>query len=222
MGGDLDLTGGVLLTDNTTYFHLFANSTLTTNAEQTVANLTIPVNEDPMLTLGNETILKVVEAVAFGISCPQSLPIQPKAQLRLSSGIMINTGSVLCIDGWLQGDIVLNGGTLQVDGDTTISSDSTISLSSSSNLKIVGGSSLTYEGDALSLDNKTLSLTGEGSLVLKSDGSNPVTLNDADGELEFTSDNITTVSHVKISSGNTSNAPTLKMSSNGVIQNLAT
>ena len=143
-----------------------------------------------MLTLGNTTILKVVEPVAFGISCPQSLPIQPKGQLRLFSGIMINTGSELCIDGWLVGDIVLNGGTLQVDADTTISSDSKISLSSSSNLKIVGGSSLTYEGEALSLDNKTLSLSGGGSLVLKTDGSNPVTLNNADGELEFSGDNI--------------------------------
>jgi len=141
--------------------------------------------------------------------------------LRLISGIMINTGSELCIDGWLEGDIVLNGGTLQVDADTTISSDSTISLDSSSNLKIVEGSSLTYEGDALSLDNKTLSLTGEGSLVLKGDGSNPVTLNHAGGVLEFSGDNITTVSHVKISSGDSSNAPTLKMNSNGVIQNLA-
>ena len=82
----------------------------------------------------------------------------------------------------------MNGGTLQVDADTTISSDSKISLRTSSNLKIVGGSSLTYEGDALSLDNKTLSLTGDGSLVLKSDGSNPVTLNNADGELEFSGD----------------------------------
>ena len=179
----------------------------------------------PMLTLGNTTILKVVEPVAFGISCPQSLPIQPKAQLRLSAGgIKINTGSeLLCIDGWLEGDIVLNGGTLQVDADTTISSDSSISLSSSSILKIVGGSSLTYEGDALSVDNKTLSLlSGGGSLVLNSDGSNPVTLNNADGELEFSGDNITTVSHVKTSSGATSNAPTLKMTGSGVIQNLAT
>ena len=108
LGGDLDLSsGGVLLTDNSTNFHLLANSTLTTNAEQTVANVTIPANEAPMLTLGsNTTILKVTEPVAFGISCPQSLPIQPKTQLRLSSGIMINTGSVLCIDGWLEGDIV--------------------------------------------------------------------------------------------------------------------
>jgi len=142
-------------------------------------------------------------------------------QLRLFSGIMINTGSELCIDGWLEGDIVLNGGTLQVDADTTISSDSTISLSSSSNLRIVGGSSLTYEGDALSVDNKTLSLSGGGSLVLNSDGSNPVTLNNADGELEFSGDNITTVSHVKTSSGATTNMPTLKMTGSGVIQNLA-
>jgi len=134
---------------------------------------------------------------------------------------MINTGSELCIDGWLVGDIVLNGGTLQVDADTTISSDSKISLSSSSNLKIVGGSSLTYEGGALNVDDKTLSLLGGGSLVLNSDGSNPVTLNDAGGELEFSGDNITTVSHVKTSSGATTNMPTLKMTGSGVIQNLA-
>jgi len=221
LGGDLNLVGGVLLTDNSTYFHLLANSTLTTNAEQTVANVTIPANEAPMLTLGNTTILKVIEQVAFGISCPRSLPIQPKVQLRLSAGIKINTGSELCIDGWLEGDIVLNGGTLQVDDDTTIRSDSSILLSSSSNLRIVGGSSLTYEGDALSVDNKTLSLSGGGSLVLNSDGSNPVTLNNADGELEFSGDNITTVSHVKTSSGATTNMPTLKMTGSGVIQNLA-
>ena len=124
--------GGVLETDDTTNFHLLANSTLTTNAEQTVANVTIPANEAPMLTLGNTTKLEVVKIVSIANSCPQSLPIQPKAQLRLSNGIMINTGSELCIDGWLEGDIVLNGGTLQVDADTTISSDSSILLSSSS------------------------------------------------------------------------------------------
>jgi len=222
LGGDLNLVGGVLLTDNSTNFHLLANSTLTTNAEQTVANVTIPVNTQPMLTLGsNTTKLIVADLLSVAISCPQSLPVQPKAQLRLPGGIQIDTGGTLCIDGWLEGDIVLNGGTLQVDADTTISSDSKISLSSSSNLKIVDGSSLTYEGDALSVDDKTLSLSGGGSLVLNSDGSNPVTLNNADGELEFSGDSITTVSHVKISSGNTSNAPTLKMTASGVIQNLA-
>ena len=46
-------------------------------------------------------------------------------------------------------------------------------------------------------------------------------MNDAGGELEFSGDNITTVSHVKISSGDSSNAPTLKMTGSGVIQNLA-
>jgi len=56
--------------------------------------------------------------------------------------------------------------------------------------------------------------------VLKSDGSNPVTLNHADGELEFSGDN-TTVSHVKTNSGATTNMPTLKMTESGVIQNLA-
>jgi len=221
LGGDLNLVGGVLLTDNSTNFHLLANSTLTTNAEQTVANVTIPANEAPMLTLGNTTKLEVVKIVSIANSCPQSLPIQPKAQVKLVGGAQINAGGTMCIDGWLEGDIVLNGGTFQVDADTTISSDSSILLSSSSNLRIVGGSRLTYEGNALSVDNKTLSLSGGGSLVLKSDGSNPVTLNNADGELEFSGDNITTVSHVKTSSGATTNMPTLKMTGSGVIQNLA-
>ena len=221
LGGDLNLVGGVLLTDNSTNFHLLANSTLTTNAEQTVANVTIPANEAPMLTLGNTTKLEVVKIVSIANSCPQSLPIQPKAQVKLVGGSQINAGGTMCIDGWLEGDIVLNGGTLQIDADTTISSDSSILLSSSSILKIVGGYSLTYGGDALSVDNKTLSLSGGGSLVLNSDGSNPVTLNNADGELEFSGDNITTVSHVKTSSGATTNMPTLKMTGSGVIQNLA-
>ena len=57
--------------------------------------------------------------------------------------------------------------------------------------------------------------------MLNSDGSNPVTLNNADGELEFSGDNITTVSHVKTSSGAITNMPTLKMTGSGVIQNLA-
>ena len=221
LGGDLNLVGGVLLTDNSTNFHLLANSTLTTNAEQTVANVTIPANEAPMLTLGNTTKLEVVNIVSIANSCPQSLPIQPKAQVKLVGGSQINAGGTMCIDGWLEGDIVLNGGTLQIDDDTTISSDSSILLSSSSILRIVGGSSLTYGGDALNVDNKTLSLSGGGSLVLNSDGSNPVTLNNADGELEFSGDNITTVSHVKTSSGATTNMPTLKMTGSGVIQNLA-
>jgi len=33
LGGDLNLVGGVLLTDNTTYFHLLADSTLTTTVD---------------------------------------------------------------------------------------------------------------------------------------------------------------------------------------------
>ncbi len=119
------------------------------------------------------------------------------------------------------GDIVLNGGTLQVDADTTISSVSSISLMSSSNLKIVGGVSLTYQGDNITLNDSTLSVSGGGSLLLKSDGSNPVTLNNADGELEFSGASTTTISHVKISSGDSSNAPALRMNTSGIINNLA-
>ena len=37
--------------------------------------------------------------------------------------------------------------------------------------------------------------------ILKSDGSNPLTLSDAEGELEFSGANSTTISHLKINSG---------------------
>ena len=127
----------------------------------------------------------------------------------------------MCIDGWIEGDIALDGGTLQVDDDFTISSSSTISLLSSSTIKLVDGSSLTYEGDSISLGENSLSLNGEGSLILNDGGTNAVTLNCEGGELEFAGDETITVSHVKTSSGDSSSAPSIKMTSSGVVENLA-
>ena len=177
-----------------------------------------------MLTLsGSNTKLTVAEPVAIDIPCPQSLPVLPKAQLRLPGGVSINTGGELCIDGWLEGDIVLNGGILQVEGNTIISSDSSVSMNSASELKLYDGVSLTYEGDAINLNSNKLSVSGGGSLVLKNDGSNPLTLNDEDSELEFSGNSanaVTTVSHVKINSGDTGNMPVLRMTESGVIKNL--
>jgi hypothetical protein len=185
-GGDLNLSGGALLTDQDTNFHLLDNSTLTTNAEQVINNITIPQGQQPMLTLsGSNTKLSVVDPVAIDIPCPQSLPVQPKGQLRLPGGVSINAGGGLCIDGWLEGDIVLNGGTLKVEGNTSISSASTISIASASEMKLDDGVSLTYEGDAININANKLSVSGGGSLVLKTDGSNPLTLNNKDSELEF-------------------------------------
>ncbi|MDG2065023.1 MAG: hypothetical protein P8L36_08520, partial [SAR324 cluster bacterium] len=234
LGGNLNLSGGTLLTDNNTYIHLLSNSVLTTDAEQIIANVTIEENTQPILTLGsNTTILKLVEMISFPVSCPQSLPFEPKDQLKLMKGISIDSGTELCIDGWLEGDIVLNGGTLRIDADTTINSSSALSIDATSNLKFVNGASLTYEGSSLSLDNNTLLISsiedpsisvsdgsGEGSLLFKNDGSNPLSLNNPDGVLEFSGDRTSTVSHVKINSGDASNAPLIKMSSSGVINSL--
>ncbi|MDP6583798.1 MAG: hypothetical protein QF535_04015, partial [Anaerolineales bacterium] len=120
LGGNLNLSGGTLLTDNNTYIHLLSNSVLTTDAEQIIANVTIEENTQPMLSMGsNTTILDVVERISIGIACPGSLPVKPKGQVRLSGGVQINTGGEFCIDGWLEGDIVFNGGTLRIDADTT-------------------------------------------------------------------------------------------------------
>ena len=234
LGGNLNLSGGTLLTDNVTYIRLLSNSILTTDAEQLIANVSIEGNTQPMLSMGsNTTILDVVERIPVDIACPKSLPIKPKGQVRLSGGVQINTGGEFCIDGWLEGDIVLNGGTLRIDADTTINSSSALSIDATSNLKFVNGASLTYEGSSLSLDNNTLLISsiedssiavsngsGEGSLLFKNDGSNPLSLNNPDGVLEFSGDRTSTVSHVKINSGDASNAPLIKMSSSGVINNL--
>ena len=220
LGANLDLSGGVLLTDSATNFHLLSNATLTTNAEQLIANVTIPENQQPMLTLGNATKLKIAELISVNIACPQSLPVQPKGQLKLPGGVSINAGGEFCIDGWLEGDIVLNGGTLQIDGDMTINSPAAISINAPSNLKFVNGASLTYQGTAIELNASSLSVSGGGSLLLKNDGSNPFTLNNAGGELEFAGASTTTVSHVKINSGDTTNSPVIKMTSSGVIGTL--
>ena len=212
------------LTDQDTNFHLLDNTTLTTNAEQVISNITIPQNQQPMLTLsGSNTKLKVIQTIAINVPCPQSLPVEPKSQLKLPGGVSINTGGELCIDGWLEGDIVLDGGTLKVEGNTSISSASAISIASASEMKLEDGVSLTYEGDAISLDTNKLSVSGGGSLVLKTDGSNPLTLNNKDSELEFSgnsANSTTTVSHVKVSSGDTTNMPVLRMTESGVIKNL--
>ena len=165
----------------------------------------------------------MVQTIAINVTCPASLPVEPKAQLRLPGGVSINAGGELCIDGWLEGDIVLDGGTLHVMGNTSISSASAISIASASELKLADGVSLTYEGDAISLNANKLSVSGGGSLVLKNDGTNPLTLNDKDSELEFSGNSAnatTTVSHVKINAGDTANMPVLRMTESGVIKKL--
>jgi len=236
LGGNLNLSGGTLLTDNSTYIHLLSNSSLTTDAEQLIANVTIEDSTEPMLTMGsNTTILKVMELISVGISCPLSLPVKPKTQLKLMKGVSIETGTELCIDGWLEGNIVMNGGTLRIDADTTINSSSAVSINATSNLKFVNGASLTYEGSSISLnDNITLfvssiedssiavsNVSGEGSLLLNNDGTNPLNLNNSDGVLEFSGDRTSTVSHVKINSGDASNWPLIRMISSGVVNNLS-
>ena len=101
LGADLNMTGGLLPTDSTTNFHLLTDSTITTNAEQTVGNVTVEANQNPMLTLGGTTRLEVLQFVSITGSCPESLPIKPKAQLKLPGGVKIDTGGTLCIDGWI-------------------------------------------------------------------------------------------------------------------------
>jgi len=152
-----------------------------------------------------------------------TVPASREMSLTGSNGVL-DLQNTLTLSGTLEfavpqtldnGTLALNGGTLSVKDDVTISSAIVHSLDST--VDISSGSTLTHSGGALNIGAKTLTLSGGGTFA----NVDQLVLNDAGGELEFSGDNITTVSHVKISSGNTSNAPTLKMSSNGVIQNLA-
>ena len=138
-GGDLNLSGGTLLTDQDTNFHLLDNTTLTTNAEQVISNITIPQGKEPMLTLsGNNTKLRWFKLLPLRSPVLSHCLLQPKAQLKLPGRVSIRAGGELCIDGW-QRDIVLNGGTLKVEGNTSISSASKISIASASVLKLNEG-----------------------------------------------------------------------------------
>jgi len=153
-----------------------------------------------------------------------TVPASKKMSLTGSNGVL-DLQNTLTLSGTLEfavpqtldnGTLALNGGTLSVKDNVTISS--AIAHSLDSTVDISSGSTLTHSGGALNIGAKTLTLSGGGTFA----NVDQLVLNDVGGELEFSGTSATTtVSHVKISSGDTSNAPTLKISSNGVIQNLA-
>ncbi len=153
-----------------------------------------------------------------------TVPASREMSLTGSNGVL-DLQNTLTLSGTLEfavpqtldnGTLALNGGTLSVKDNVTISSAIVHSLDST--VDISSGSTLTHSGGALNIGAKTLTFSGGGTFA----NVDQLVLNDAGGELEFSGTSAsTTVSHVKISSGDTSNAPTLKMSSNGVIQNLA-
>ncbi|MDP7157819.1 MAG: hypothetical protein QF922_06310, partial [SAR324 cluster bacterium] len=227
MGSNLNLQGGTLLTDNDTNVHLQKAVTLTTGQGHLLGKLTTEAPEF-LLTLGNftdsggvlqKTIVKVARQIAVSIPCPQSLPVTPKDQVELLGGVIIEANGELCIDSWRLGDIELNGGTLQVDADTTIDNSSILVLDSST-LRIAEATRLTYQGSTIRLGVHTLALEGGGTLTLNEDASNPLTLDEVAGSLLFSGDRSSTVSHLRIAAGDAASSPSVQLMSSGKIETL--
>ncbi|MCP4799733.1 MAG: hypothetical protein GY893_07245, partial [bacterium] len=150
------------------------------------------------------------------------VPAERQMNLTGSNGVL-DLQNTLTLSGTMEfavpqtldnGTLKLNGGTLSVKDDLTISS--AIAHSLDSTVDISSGSTLIHSGGALNIGARTLTFSGGGTFT----NADKLVLNDAGGVLEFAGDTATTVSHVNINSGDTTNAPTLKMTSNGVIKNL--
>jgi len=128
-----------------------------------------------------------------------TVPASKKMSLTGSNGVL-DLQNTLTLSGTQEfavpqtldnGTLALNGGTLSVKDNVTISS--TIVHSLDSTVDISSGSTLTHSGGDLNIGAKTLTLSGGGTFA----NVDQLVLNDAGGELEFSGDNITTVSHVK-------------------------
>jgi hypothetical protein len=150
------------------------------------------INNGDILTAGNFT----------GINCG-TLGSNIKVNHLMSwdgigtySGIIsLEPGGTLNITysgGNISGDIILNGGTLDIDGDTTI--DSNITHTYSSRIEINGSSTVFYNGTDLLIGTHTLTLKGQGTF----DNINPIILNDVDSHLDL--GNNGSVRYVKVGS----------------------
>ncbi|MBT7081113.1 MAG: hypothetical protein HN929_06590, partial [Chloroflexi bacterium] len=102
----------------------------------------------------------------------------------LTGTIKVETGGILQITGaggTISGEIELNGGTLDIDDDITISSE--ISHTANSTINVASGKTLTYTGDSLNIGPYTLTLSGAGNINNSAD---VINLNDPSAVLNVT------------------------------------
>jgi len=97
--------------------------------------------------------------------------------------------------GTLGSTVSMSGGTLDVDNSSTVSG--ALSQSGAITIDVASGKTLSYSGDAISLDNNTLTLSGGGRLS----NTNAFALNHADSKLLLNSITVAKVSTSAVSLG---------------------
>jgi len=178
-GGGTLVSGGLTLNDADS--KLLLNSITVDNVSTTSDSLGLDVD-------GNST----VSTLLIGHITPVSIATGK----TLSGAITVSAGSLKLTEaGTLASTIAMSGGTLDADNSLTVSG--TLTQSGNITIDVADGKTLTYSGAALSLDNNTLTLSGEGRLS----NSNALVLNNASSKLllssSITVDNVST-SHASL------------------------
>jgi len=176
-GGGSLVSGGLTLNDPSS--KLLLNSITVDNVSTSANSLGLDVDNN-----------STVSSLTVGHTTPVSIA----SGRTLSGAITVTAGSLQRDEtGELASTIAMSGGELDADNSSTLSG--TLTQSGNITIDVASGKTLTYSGAALSLDNNTLTLSGEGRLS----NSNALALNNASSKLllssSITVDNLSTSSY---------------------------
>jgi len=157
--------------------------------------LSSSITVDNVSTSANNSGLDVDDdSTVSSLTVAYTTPVSIASTKTLSGAITITDGSIrLGETGTLASTVSMSGGELDADNSLTLSG--ALTQSGSITIDVAEDKTLTYSGAALSLDNNTLTLSGEGRLS----NSYPLVLNNASSKLLLSSS--ITVGSVSTSSG---------------------
>ena len=152
-----------LVLNNASSKLLLSNSITVDNVSTSLASLGLDVDANSTVT---------------SLTVGHTTPVSIVSGRTLSGAITVTAGSIRLDEaGELASTIAMSGGTLDADDSLTLSG--TLTQSGNITIDVADNKTLTYSGAALSLDNNTLTLSGEGRLS----NSYPLVLNNASSKL---------------------------------------
>jgi hypothetical protein len=173
----IDVADNKTLTYSGAALNLGAN-TLTMRGEGTFSNSNALVlnNASSKLLLSNSITVDSVRtslaslgldvdanSTVTSLTVGHTTPVSIVSGRTLSGAITVTAGSIRLDEaGELASTIAMSGGTLDADNSLTLSG--TLTQSGNITIDVADNKTLTYSGAALSLDNNTLTLSGEGRL----------------------------------------------------------
>jgi len=203
----IDVKAGEVLTYSGAAVSLGAN-TLTLIGGGTLFNTNAFAlnNASSKLLLNSITVAKVSTSLASmgldvdanstvtSLTVGHTTPVSIASGKTLSGAITVSAGSIkLGEAGTLGSTVAMSGGTL--DADETLTVSGALSQSGNITIDVASGKTLSYSGASLSLDNNTLTLSGEGRFS----NTNALVLNHASSKLllssSITVDNVSTSSN---------------------------